>query len=499
MRRTRLLPLASALGIALAGCTDQPTGALPAPGPGGPSSPRAVITPMSPESSPFGINTHSPGHAVSGAQVFEYVKDASVGWVRVDFIWAEMEPMQDSLRWARTDSTVAWARQRGLNVLATLAYTPRWASADTVSADTAQRKFAPPRSYAWHRWQMFVSRAALRYPDIKYWAVWNEPNCENFLRGRSALDYATLVNYAAGELHNPVLNRKVVAGEIATYGPGAQPHCAPNHVQWLADAINHTSPGAIDVVSLHAYGLASDIGPGVRGFPADLGSRVTGGWRWPMWLTEAGYGLGAGVPSEATVASHLQSLMGHMLGDTTHWKKTFYWHAYTPEGILGGLDSNSTPNWGDSTQVFPRQGFLTFKDVAASCDGCTPVHRLYNAGWNDHMDSPSTTEGAPHWLLRDRYSYWLSTANTVAGAVPLYRCWVASHHYMSRDAQCEAGVPAEGVMGYATTVALAGTTPLLRYRDPVTGDRFTTIHTDEGNARVAQGWVAEGSLGYVWR
>src|SRR5262245_59912802 len=70
-----------------------------------------------------GMNRHLPSPADSVA-----MKAAGVEHVRMDFNWFQFEPQQGQFDWSAIDSSVNGARAQGLNVFATVAYTPQWAS-----------------------------------------------------------------------------------------------------------------------------------------------------------------------------------------------------------------------------------------------------------------------------------------------------------------------------------------------------------------------------------
>ena len=77
--------------------------------------------------SPFGVNVHAPqGPEMNAA--FDRLKAAGIGWVRIDFIWAWAEPVRGKYDWRVYDAIAAAANARGLEVYATLAYTPAWAT-----------------------------------------------------------------------------------------------------------------------------------------------------------------------------------------------------------------------------------------------------------------------------------------------------------------------------------------------------------------------------------
>src|SRR5947209_16222864 len=124
--------------------------------------------------SPFGINVHAPQGAALAAQL-DRVKAAKIGWVRIDFIWAVVQPAPGTWDWRVYDAIANAAKARGLQVYATLAYTPAWAT------DGPQLTGVPRNPDDWRR---FCLRAARRYRGkILYWGLWNEPNLKQFWSG----------------------------------------------------------------------------------------------------------------------------------------------------------------------------------------------------------------------------------------------------------------------------------------------------------------------------
>jgi hypothetical protein len=73
---------------------------------------------------PYGINTHLPSSAL-----LDRVAAAGIAWIRVDFNWYDLQPARDRYDWTLADAVVHDARAGGLNVYATLSYTPAWATA----------------------------------------------------------------------------------------------------------------------------------------------------------------------------------------------------------------------------------------------------------------------------------------------------------------------------------------------------------------------------------
>src|SRR3954449_5242325 len=83
---------------------------------------RAAAAPAS-----CGVNIHAPQGPELASQL-DRVKAAGLGWVRIDFIWAAVETRKGKYDWRAYDALAAAARARGLQVFATIAYTPAWAT-----------------------------------------------------------------------------------------------------------------------------------------------------------------------------------------------------------------------------------------------------------------------------------------------------------------------------------------------------------------------------------
>jgi len=65
------------------------------------------------ESSPYGVNIHAP----QGAELdllLDRAQAAGLGWVRIDFVWAYVEPRQGVFDWSIYDNIAAAAQARGL-------------------------------------------------------------------------------------------------------------------------------------------------------------------------------------------------------------------------------------------------------------------------------------------------------------------------------------------------------------------------------------------------
>ena len=232
-----------------------------------------------------GINVHG-FEGPNGPAVASRAAESGVGWVRVDFNWYSMEPRDANGRfdWAATDQTVNNAYSNGLNILATLAYTPPWANGtepcpnDGYSIPLDSTVHCPPDASHLPDWEDFVREAVRRYGDrIKYFSVWNEPNPgTGFFRGtpeRYDQVYAAAYRGAKSAGYTDI---KVVGFE-STYG--GSPYDA-----WLLARLNAAANAgaAVDVVAVHFYGTPYDAETNLRRLASLIGTGR------PIWLTETG-------------------------------------------------------------------------------------------------------------------------------------------------------------------------------------------------------------------
>jgi len=56
------------------------------------------------------------------------MQKAGVGWVRLDFLWSDIEPREGKFDFAKYDGIVQLLKSRGIHVLGILHYSTDWAS-----------------------------------------------------------------------------------------------------------------------------------------------------------------------------------------------------------------------------------------------------------------------------------------------------------------------------------------------------------------------------------
>jgi hypothetical protein len=138
---------------------------------------------------------------------FDTLDGMGVKLVRYTLHWNEIEKKKGSYDWARADAILEGLHERRMVPVVTIWGTPRWANGGR-SANWV------PRSKWW--FAGFARRAAERYPFVKHWLIWNEPNQRRWLRPTSARVYTqTLLNPAYAAIHNATRGAKVGGGVTA--------------------------------------------------------------------------------------------------------------------------------------------------------------------------------------------------------------------------------------------------------------------------------------------
>jgi Glycosyl hydrolase catalytic core len=198
------------------------------------------------------------------------------------------DPTDGAYQWAEVDGVLRGLRRHGIDPVVTLFGTPSWANGGRGPnwAPTSSRSFAS-----------FAYAAGRRYPWIKYWTIWNEPNRPTFLRPTTAKTYVeTLLNPAYAGLH-AAIGRVQVGGGVSAPRAGDGGGVAP--VAWIRGMA--AARAKLDAYAHHPY-------PGRPQFETPWGPKCVNCQtitmadlerlerevhrafgRKPIWLTEYGY------------------------------------------------------------------------------------------------------------------------------------------------------------------------------------------------------------------
>jgi hypothetical protein len=146
-------------------------------------------------------------------------KRLGVPLVRFTLHWNEITPRRPkdaasprdpAYDWRRPDRILGGLRRYGLTPVLTLVGTPRWANGGRPP------NFAPPHPRDFHR---FAIAAARRYPWVRYWLIWNEPNKRLWLRPtRAAIYVQHLLNPGYEAIHAVLPHARVGGGVTAPRG-----------------------------------------------------------------------------------------------------------------------------------------------------------------------------------------------------------------------------------------------------------------------------------------
>jgi hypothetical protein len=120
------------------------------------------------------------------------------------------EPSDPAYEWTATDGVLGALRASGIDVLLTIFGTPGWANGG------GEANVAPFEASAMGD---FAAAAAARYPWVKLWAIWNEPNQRKWLTPTSPSVYVErLLNPAYASIHAAIPGARVAGGVTAPRG-----------------------------------------------------------------------------------------------------------------------------------------------------------------------------------------------------------------------------------------------------------------------------------------
>src|SRR6185436_14978747 len=146
--------------------------------------------------------------AATQAQALDEAKALGADVIRANVIWSRYAPSPNSSRrpkgfdgkdpnaypnLAIVDSLVAGAQARGMQVLLTpTGPIPAWAS--RCKGSLAIKRVCKPNPQLFGQ---FVRALGKRYPTVKLWSIWNEPNLRSWLRPQYEVSGSVAVQKSA--------------------------------------------------------------------------------------------------------------------------------------------------------------------------------------------------------------------------------------------------------------------------------------------------------------
>lgn len=440
-RATLIFPALTAV-LLLGGCQDDILYDAPAEAP----ERRSNVTPLSgPIDNPYGLNVgywgtippEAPLDSAIGPVTAQYVQEAGIGWVRLDMRWNGIEEYQGSWDFPSTDRLIQLANEKGLNVLVTLYGTPCWARLVPIDCgDTTLDPHNPRVPPNLNHWANFVSTVVNRYPSVKHWLVWNEPDAPAHFTGDTA-QYIDLVNTAA-----PII--RAAGGKVVA------PATASPNVSYISNVLTGAGHN-IDIVAAHFYGVdyenhteSKSLGYKVVELTTDVDINVA--WHWPIWITEAG--VGDRSVDDGAQATELQELMNAMMNSQTpFWEKTFYWHMideYDDEGTLyadRGIIANYKEAMAasDPSLLSRRTAYWQYQqETSTRFAGHNVGYRAHNAYngwqpevWNGRIAGILKQTETVHLAIPEMQGIQIRLNNVPTGTGVTYRAYVRGNGWQT--------------------------------------------------------------------
>jgi hypothetical protein len=193
----------------------------------------------------------------------EMAQEAGMGWAKLQFPWAEIEPLRKGefvqlisgeSSWTKFDEVVDLCRSQGLQVIARLDRAPDWARLPDTRAETPPTDFQDFGDFVYAFVKHFEGR-------VQYIQIWNEPNIYPEW-GEQAVDpvaYTEMLRIAYQRAKEADPNVYVLSAPLAiTLG---EPHPEPGKWRSMPDldyleAMYEAGAGAyFDILSANAFGF----------------------------------------------------------------------------------------------------------------------------------------------------------------------------------------------------------------------------------------------------
>ena len=435
-------------------------------------------------------------------QVLGVVAGGRLTHVRQVFSWEELEPSQGAFEWGRYDAIMAAATAADVEVIATIADTPRWARAPEEEAFAD----APPRSTA--SFAAFCVALRARYPDLRYFQIGAALDDPEQWGGRAPRpdEYAALLTVASESFRVGATDSYLIAADI---GSTVEARETGRDVEAIRTVLGSPRVAQlVDIVAMVADGgdaspydrrMASDV----RNLSRTILLRETlleaGYDERPIWLTRLGW-TGDGVtPISFDRQAELVAAGLRRIRSEWAWVDVVLAWEFVPNE--GGAPAGLSLVEGNA----PTPVYTAYADFAAS-----PFGRSATTGLNSaRSDACEFTGNWPEQNLRRR----LTKISRDSEAVATCRFWgtglslVSRYSPSSGDAAFQ--IDGEPVRGWTVEsgwsvvpLTFQGTAPVEAAiplaADLEDGPHTLTIRLAEGDELVFGGIIVHDSRSMVW-
>ncbi len=201
------------------------------------------------------------------------MKEAGVGWVRLDFLWQDIEPEEGCFNFEKYDQIVEILCRNNINILGLLNYSADWAVLSGAWN-------CPPKDNG--LFVKYASKVISRYRGrVTYWEVWNEPDSAVYWSEQDGLkSYCVLLKdvYTAAKKIDP--NCKILNGGLAQglasvnrlYDNGAKDYFDILNIHFFGSPLHQAGIKAVTAYPKLVYKVMSRNG--------DINKKI--------WITEIG-------------------------------------------------------------------------------------------------------------------------------------------------------------------------------------------------------------------
>ena len=217
--------------------------------------------------SPYGVCAHvSREEWKSVPQTYSKIREAGISFVRTDFDWKNVEPVQGRWQYEHLDRVVELARKENINILPILDYDVPWATPAWKYPDA---------------WGEYVRRTVSRYAkELRCWEVWNEQNVVKFWGDTpNGTHYVSLLKRTCAEIRKIDPNLTILYG-----GTSGVP------LDYIEESFRAGAGDYFDVMNIHPYhwrGTPEMMIAEIRNLKALM--KKYNLENKPIWITETGW------------------------------------------------------------------------------------------------------------------------------------------------------------------------------------------------------------------